>query len=148
MAKTPVIDEDTIQEGVINWVLAQQQRRPELKDLLLAYHIENEREFEKNDPLKWQKIAKREKKGLLAGASDIHMPNLLLYLELKSKTGTVSNKQKEFRARVAMTHDVFFPRSTFEAVKIIKERVNRFYEVGATARIRAILHDINNCSLT
>lgn len=142
--KKIVIDEDTIQEGVINWIKAQQQRHPELKQLLTAYHIENEREFSKHDPLKWEKIKKREKMGLLAGASDIHMPNLLLYIELKTPTGSVSNAQKEFRNNVAQSHDVVFCRGTKEAIDVIKERVNKFYEVGAIDKLRALLHLINN----
>lgn len=142
--KTIVIDEDTIQEGVINWILAQQQRRPELKDLLLAYHIENEREFDKKDPLKWEKIKKREKMGLLAGVSDIHMPNLLLYIELKTKVGQLSDAQKTFRNRVAQSHDVVICRSTHEAVNLIKERVNKFYDVDAISKLRALLDLINN----
>ena len=138
------ISEDTIQESVINWILAQQQRRPELKDLLLAYHIENEREFDKKDPLKWEKIKKREKMGLLSGVSDIHMPNLLLYIELKTKTGSIKDTQKTFRNRVAQSHDVVFCRGTKEAIDLIKARVNKFYDVGAISRIRAILDLINN----
>lgn len=127
MATLPIIKEETIQKTILQWV----SQQPEKDSYLLCYHIENE--LPMSNVIKkalgdkfWSFIKMRKQMGLRQGVADLHFPNLLCYLELKNEKGKLSEKQKEFIEQVKMSHDVFVPRSSFEAVQILKKRMDVF----------------------
>lgn len=132
MASLPIIKEETIQKTILQWV----SQQPEKDSYLLCYHIENE--LPMSNVIKkalgnkfWAFIKMRQQMGLRQGVADLHFPNLLCYLELKNEKGKLSEKQKKFIEQVKMTHDVFVPRSSFEAVQILKERMETFKKKNA-----------------
>jgi len=128
------IKEEQIQKDIVEWCK---------RHNVLVYHIENEREFDPSDDKKWQKIKHRKEQGVLAGVSDLHFPDLLMYFELKTLTGKLSEKQKDFIDKVKINHDVFLVRDTFNGVTIIKKRIELFAKNEMNKQIRLMLDNIN-----
>lgn len=131
------ISENQIQIDVVNWCR---------KNDVLVYHIENELPMAQLirkalGEKFWALIKHRNVMGLHPGVCDLHFPEFLLYFELKTKTGKLSEAQKEFIERVRKTHTVIVPRSTFEAVSYIKKR--KLAMASVQRDIKLIIDKIN-----
>lgn len=99
------ITESTTQETIIGWCR---------KNNIFVCSIPN------GGTRNIREAVQMKREGLLAGMPDLFFPDLFMFMELKTETGKLSDKQVAIIDRLRENYKVYVCRSAFEAINIIK----------------------------